>query len=594
MISKDNLAVFALNGITAYGLYHLGAQRLPSANFATALGGMGLSTLFQVTHLNFSEQVKEKSGDKVFEVMAYVYPGVVALGGYFGGVTANVNLIATAIFASVQFIGTLLVTSYRDDQHETEITTLGKNASTAVDENRLEDAEQLINQMDTILANRNRLSGLGILQSPIDPNKSCLAKTQLAKAYFQQTPPNYAKGSQLVAEIQSPVLKGKVYLATGSCLIDNASQEDAKAFLEKYEALLDQLGNEKFTTAHCFGLKHQYGIKYNDEKVLLELARQVNALEPSEPSELSFGIIVDALKVRGPISKGAESMNAFDKEVIVACLNKGLESLDTNFTKSDAYHFLEHDIMISIEFASKIKKFDLAKRFANHPILTGEHRAEALLEIVREGTDLAEAHIAANKLEKNKYNVLIKIAEAALHMDVELFRDIKSEQADLKGESFSKSNESLGVELNDIADSVVSDLEKDFNDLSTREKLAVMKLQAEFETERVFEEFDKHKETWNKESLDFQHLALAILAKKHLEQGKLEKGKKLIEEMEQFLVRHPYPPKDDDAASILRFERLREMELSRWNQNCAELGRQLVGLRKTVRMMEPKSSSSWF
>jgi len=204
MISSDKLFTFGFNGAVAAGLCYIGIGDLSTRALSSTLGGVAASTLFQAYYPDYCDQLREKCGENFDWVAKWLYPGMVFLGGSVGGLSYNVNLLVTGIFAYVQHYALEIAWDMANDARCKEAQTLCKQADDSIDKGRLRAAGDLIGQAEAVL---KKLTD-PIRYQRFNPDE---VKLRLVKAYLKLKTPKYEEAKKWADSIKNVTVKTSAF-----------------------------------------------------------------------------------------------------------------------------------------------------------------------------------------------------------------------------------------------------------------------------------------------------------------------------------------------------------------------------------------------
>lgn len=562
MLSFDRVFSLGVNGALGCGVYSFLKNDLPVKSLYTQLGGVVASTLFQTYYPDFHTQLREKTGDNFTWAASWLYPGMIFVAGYLGGVPLDVNLYVTAGFAYVQHLSSGVTWSMADDRVLNEVKVLTDEAKKCVNQRRLAPAGEAIGQAEALgkkMVHQTTSWRLGEIDK---------GKDELSKAYLGLRNPKLEEAEKWARSIMDPRKKCHALLDIVTHYLEC---EKSEANRVKIEALLKECqAFESKPSQLLFLSRLHFAGKYDQADLLAELTRELEQLNPT----------VGSVRLLFALARGAVKMK--DRDFAKHCLELGTSLLSKlenvtdkwfffhsgkfdnpqTYQSIDAIHFYLSDVEAIksyetlegfksaatyglIRLARALGEWEMVTALEENGMLKDNHVIRVVMEnAIALGKDaLEEARANVQKaIERVEVYTLPADAEERDRLigkyKKQAYRAIVLAQNnfDLEGafETAKKMEEERGTmliivatqaqfqNLPHLAEGAIQELDRMLPSLSHRNRCFLLGIQGDSST------FERHREVWEAATPAERAQAMLALAKYHLKRNSPRQARALM------------------------------------------------------------------
>ena len=566
MVTTDKVISLGINAAYAAGYYSLYKTRMPAKALYSQLGGIAASGLFQTFYPECCHQMREKFGDNFTWTASWLYPGMIFLAGYIGGVPSDVNLLVTSSFFYMHSMMSTQLWDTADKRVSKEIEILLKDAKEKIEKKQLRAAGTAIEQTEDLSQRLTSKDGIHSWELRYIDDR----KRELSKAYLSLTKPKFDEAEKWARATKAPEKKYTALQTLGISLLGEERKEETgvkiEGLVQECEKLHDKHNVALHTLDSFLTFKFAFAKKYEKTALLNEVRTCLSDLEQSDQ---------DIYVLFKLAKNGAEQG---DKEFTKHCIALA-ESRIAKFeeTKGFAWSSWRHFSLTSLKgiegpeyfcplrgsgsikskmvyafigIARAIGDIEATMRFFKTDMLEREDRIAVemetaqmkflgapeesrasvtrALELIRAYTlpeDVEEREIQIAKYHKEAFLVVVTYQ---MDFDVEgayqTAQDVLPNHCGLQL-SIADKAQKTHVEL---SRRIVSDVEAQFAELSFARRLDLMRLQLIVAPETLFTSYERHEATWKTATPIEQAKALLCLAEGHLSRNASGSAKPLL------------------------------------------------------------------
>ncbi|WP_420421631.1 hypothetical protein [Simkania sp.] len=384
MVSADKAFTFGSSAVLSAFLYISLKDMAPMVTTRAlqwTAGGVAASTLFQAYYPNYHTQMRETFGDNFTKAVTWLYPGVILLAGYVGGLPRDINLFAGSMFFGSQHFISSITSRMVNDQLSSASELLCRDVEKAVKDGLLKDAAKKLDEVEDLLKQRTASGN----ESHRDYT-SDRCKSDLSQAFLELSTPKIADAEKWALAIHSNRTKlkalkriidhllktngdeTKVLELLGTCktLIDSDStsllvlmfeiavQYEKSSLLNKVKKLIPKVGGHEQDITRLLTLLNKAIEKDDFEIAKLALKKASELIEHAEVSDMDFWVWYNFRPSEG----------VFNSQIPVHGQSP------------------ESDILYNLVVnAARLEEWSEAKQFLKHKKLTYQRRVAAQLDL---------------------------------------------------------------------------------------------------------------------------------------------------------------------------------------------------------------------
>lgn len=384
MVSADKLFTFGQNAVLSTFLYASLKELAPTVTTRAlqwTAGGVVASTLFQAYYPDYHVQMRQTCGENFTKAVSWLYPGVILLAGYIGGLPREINLFASSMFFMCQHILSNVTFDMANNRLASASQLLCTDAEKAVKAGLLQDAGKKLEEVEILLQQRTD-SGTRTYRDW--ESDSC--KHELSQAFLKLSTPKVADAEKWALAIHGGTkklmaLEHVIY----HLLKTNGEETKVLELLEKCKALVQS------TSAELIVLQFEIAVQYKKSELLDEVKEFVaNMVGNERDSSRLLALINKAIEKESPeIAKLAlKKAKELADHLEINDLDfwgwhslrqpNGIFSSQLPINKQTYGSEILYHLVVD---AVKLEEWSEAKELLKHDKLTYQHRVAAQLEL---------------------------------------------------------------------------------------------------------------------------------------------------------------------------------------------------------------------
>ena len=560
MVTTDKVISLGMNAALTAGYYALGKTEMPAKALYSHLGGIAASSLFQAYYPDYCHQMREELGENFTWAATWLYPGMILLAGYVGGVSTDINFFVTSYFCILS-VTTVITWDIADNRVFKEIDRVLADARGKTNTKQLLAAGTAIKQAEDLSQRLTRIDQIGSWRfGYIDDRKK-----GLSNAYLALTKPKFDEAEKWARAIKSPKIKYTALQTLGMRLLKEERSEKTGTKIEGLVQECEKLLFAQSIASHFldpflhssesfFTFKFAFAKKYEKTALQTEVRESLSTL-----GESANAICVLFELAKAGIKQGDKAFTKHCIALAESCIAKFEENENSrkwgsmrfiNLTSKEIVGPQRFDRMggigslksrvayLFIRVALAIGDMEAAMRFFKTDMLDREDRIVAEMETaqvksqdspeesrgsVTRAIQLIREYTLPEDVEERGVQISEYLTEAFLRV-VEYQMDFDIEGAYQTAQNVLPNDYGLQLSIAgqakkphvELSRRIVSDVEAQFAKLSFADRLHLMRLQMIVAPETLFTSYERHEAIWETASPIEQAKALLILAEGHL------------------------------------------------------------------------------
>lgn len=569
MLQADKIISLGSSAALAAGYYALNKGLMPAKGLYAQLGGMAAGSLFHAYYPDNCQQIREKIGENWDYAVQWLYPGMIFVAGYLGGVSLDTNLIATAVLSYTHIMMGVVSWDMADKRIADQAEALTKDVSKNISDNRLETAGTAIDQANALRKKLVSPNFHSYRMSEIDRSA-----VRLSSAYLHLSKPDVEKAEEWARKIVEPLQKFSALQTLAKHLLKGDKSEKTG---EKIEKLIAECAA---SLQQSFSLRYDFAMKYEKPELVSKVKEELEALRETT-SNIST---IMRLARKGVIHK--------DKEFTKACI-KLVEDRLEKFKIPDRYAFYSEIARIDdpesflrsrftdrnpenipsqitsdlAYLALKIGEEETALRLMDSKHLTRiDDRLTVQMDIAREKSstsieesrsfvakarelidgytltaDVADRDIAIAKFQRGAYRSIV-LFQMKFDLQGAYITALNAPDGDTDKLGKGKGNLLLVLagkaEKRDqgLARKIAASLEERFDELTYQERVSLMELQRKVDSEVLVSSHNEHTDVWAKGSPEERAQALQVIGNYYFGRGLYSSAQGILAEIQALKV----------------------------------------------------------
>lgn len=376
MISSDKIITLGLQTVIAGTLYSTLGSSLPTRALQWTGGGIAASAIFQAYFPDFGGLMKEKCGKTFTQAVLWLYPLMIPLGGYLGGLPQRTNLFVSAGYFCFHQLSYQATREFALKRRLSEAAPLRLKAAEAIETGNLQKAAEKLEEIDRVVE-----VGVDVGNKSIRDVETDRRKKALSTAFLNISPPNIKEAEKWALAIRSDLTKFDALANIIRHLLrTNGDESKILRLLDTWESI-----NSSYAFA-VMNLKFEVAVRYKKSELFDEIKQTISTLKGSaeEVSALLFLLQKTTLANHSAVAKAALEKT---KELVGDLENENDQYKNCYYPVSGLFHgYFKREtpeseiVYLLVVFAAHMQEWSIAEELLKHPELSIDGQIAAQLE----------------------------------------------------------------------------------------------------------------------------------------------------------------------------------------------------------------------
>lgn len=376
MISSDKIITLGLHTVIAGTLYSTFGSNLPTRALQWTGGGIAASAIFQAYFPDFGGLMKEKCGKPFTQAVLWLYPLLIPLGGYLGGLPQRTNLLVSVGYFCFHQLSYQTTREFALKRRLSDAAPLRLKAAEAIENGNLQKAAEKLEEVDRVVE-----AGADVGNKSIRDVETDRRKKALSTAFLNHSPPNIKEAEKWALAIRSDLTKFDALANLIRHLLRTNGDES------KILRLLDTWGSINGSYAFAtMNLKFEVAVRYKKPELFDEIKQTISTLKGSvdEMSALLFLLQKTTFANHSEVAKAALEKA---KELVGELENENDQYKNCYYPVSGLFHgYFKREtpeseiIYLLVVFAGQMQEWPVVEELLKHPELSTDGRIAAQLE----------------------------------------------------------------------------------------------------------------------------------------------------------------------------------------------------------------------